>query len=791
MGNNKDESSLTRLKKGLKEVIATTNNIKNFTGADVAVKTLKQLGIKVMWGIPGDVTAFFEALSREPGIEFIAVRHEQEGAFAAQGQAIVTGKPAVVYGSLGPGATNLTTGVANAYQDRTPMIVLVDQLKKEQAQDGFHQYIDLTTLFTPICKKVIEVDAAENISKALREAYQVAMEAKNGPVVVILREDVLTESVDSYGLEKALNIPSTLAKKKKPIEPAVKEVKDIISKSKSMVAILGPEILKQDAGPEVQQFLEKANIPFFTTFMAKGVITEGHPLCLGAISRHFESVYSKIFSDTDTILTIGFDPIEGVKPSIWEKGRDKKVVHIDEASLPIRSLFKPDVEVTVPLKEFFSGLNRQEFPAQKVTVDLQQLREDIKKLFIAGSQKTAYIIGIMEKLRYYLPENAIVVSDVGNHKQFVGVSFEGDKPVIFPNGLSSIGFALSASMGMKKALKERPVIAVHGDGGFLLNSQAMETIKRQNLGVIVLLLEDESYGMIRSKQAGAAGINVGVTFSNPDFKKLTESFGWDYRKAENLGELEKILLSITGNTHESFNVANPTVIHMPVSYEYDPAKPSQNPLVEEENKIRELVRYFVGAFSKRPDLGAEPAGDQETTSNSRETNLLIREFLRKSGKMDWSIVEDLSSFRFEGRMKKYPGLQAVRTEMVIRYLLEFFDIDFLVDQMTKEHVIARPNPEGPSFDWTSLIYRVAEYPEVLTSEKVDFLAGTMHHTDKKVISRLIGLSKDDPALFLDFMAHVWLRCQGREWIFYFTKTYCPDFWVSQAKDEQKTLKSDL
>ena len=203
--------------------------------------------------------------------------------------------------------------------------------------------------------------------------------------------------------------------------------------------------------------------------------------------------------------------------------------------------------------------------------------------------------------------------------------FSGEFPVVFPNGLSSIGFALSASMGMKKALNDRVVVAIHGDGGFLLNCQAMETIRRQGLKVIVVLLTDEAYGMIRSKQRKAETVEVGVGFSNPDFEQLSRSFGWDYFKAGDIDQFEKVLLSLSKN---NFDIHAPTVIHLPISYDDFDKKADVSPIAYEESRIREMARYFVDEFSRRKGT-LSPANDTSELEKDRaETQLLIREFLR-------------------------------------------------------------------------------------------------------------------------------------------------------------------
>lgn len=765
------------------------------SGAEIVVHIMKDLGLKTIWGLPGDMTAFQNAIYQTKGeIEFIPVRHEQQGGFAAQGFAI--GKmllgdnqnPGVVYVSLGPGATNLPTPVANAFQDNTPMIVLVDQLSKEQSVARYHQYVNLKELFggdsayaRGIAKKVIEVEDARDLPAIMSQAYALAVAEQPGPVVIILREDILQQEVP---LEE-LRMETVKPKEKKSDDELTRLAQQLttaIESSKFSVAILGSALVRQDVGKEVQAFLERNNIPFFTTLMAKGVIPENHPLCLGPINRHLFAAYKDLFEQADTIVTIGFDIVEGVKPSVWEANGKKRVIHIDEVPTPLPQIFKPDIEIVAPLKRLFKAENKLNgVKKQKIPVSLDHIRERIRERFIGNSEKTRYIARLIEVLRESLPEEVVCVSDVGNHKQLFGLLFPALTPAITFNGLSAIGAALPVSMGIQKANPEATVVAFHGDGGFLLNSPAMQTAKEQGLPIIVVLLDDSAYGMIKTRQVRSFKGAVGVDYTNPDFSQLAKAYGWDYWTPTEDGEpairsLEHFLLSLAETRAPKIKLKprqKPLLIHLPIQYEHSKAKKSESPLSEEEKKIRELVRYFVQEFSKRTELRENGKVQNETDDDLAELRLLIKENLRLDGKSPMAEVFDVSEFPFLGRMGKYPSIQAVRTEMVIRYLLKYFDIDFLVSQMQNNNVAVRWPGNGPVFDWVSLVYRIGEFPDVLTYMKANFLGDVIAHTDPQVLDNLIKQSNFRPGLFLEFMVYAWCRCQGGEWLFNFARQYVP------------------
>lgn len=762
------------------------------TGAEIVVQMLQAYGLNTIWGLPGDVTEFQKAVHETDGaIEFIPVRHEQQGGFSAQGFAI--GKtllgdntqPGVVYASLGPGATNIPTPVANAFQDNTPMIVLVDQLPKGQTVTRYHQYIDLKELFggdsayeRGISKKVYQVEDARYLPDIMAQAYSLAIAEQPGPVVVILREDILQQKIPFEQLTSPAAKPKPPTQKS-DIPAQIQQLHEELASSKFTVAILGPALVRQQAGKEVQQFLQRHNIPFFTTLMAKGIVPETNPLSLGPINRHLLSAYKDLFEKADTVLTIGFDIVEGVKPSVWEATGKKRVIHVDEVASTLPQVFNPDREFVVPLKLFFQEENKTAAPEeQTIPISLDHLRENIRDRFIANSDKTRYIARILEALRQSLPEDVVLISDVGNHKQLVGLFFTALSPAVTFNGLSAIGAALPVSIGIQKAMPNATVVAVHGDGGFLLNSPAMQTARDQNLPVIVVLFDDNAYGMIKTKQMRSFGGTVAVDLSNPDFNQLAQAYGWDYWTPKEPGEagiraLEQFLFSLTDNSSATalMHRENPLLIHIPVEYEHKKAKESDIALGEEDKKIRALVRYLVEEYAKRPELRKSGRVKNETEDDLEELRLLIKENLRLDGKTSMAEIFDVSQFPFIGRMGKYPSIQSVRTEMVLLYLLEYFNIDFLTNQIYNDSIVVRWPNNGPVFDWVSLIYRIGEFPTILTYMKAKFLKEVLQHTDPLVLQKLIQKAETNPNLLLEFMVYAWCRCQGGEWLFNFARRH--------------------
>lgn len=530
------------------------------TGAQLLVRKLELMGVKDIFGIPGDVTYFFEAISKS-SIRFFTVRHEQAGGFMADVYGRLADRPGVCYGSLGPGATNLTTSVANAYQDRSPVVVLLDQVKTKDFHQNYHQFIDLEHLFAPITKEVLIVKKAEDIPLLVERAFETAVKEKAGPVALILPEDILGAPVPEE-MVKALPVHKKIEPYLGVSREQLNALYEEFSKSRFCICLVGEEVVRGKAHQELLRFIEAYNLPVLTTFMAKGAISEKHPLSLGTISRHFKPILEHVFKDADLILCIGYDYIEGIKPEIWEVGRKKRVVNVDSTVNFIPEFYKPDLEIVTNIRAFLAEMANLANGKQQIPIRMDALREEKNNLFKKKSPETERICAILEVVRGSIAEDDILISDVGLHKQFVGLGFQAyrEKTVLFTNGLSAMGFALPGAMGAKTVFPEKNIVVVCGDGGFLMNIQDLITSKQEKLPVIVILFVDGHYGLIRWKQRQMFGSDCGVTITNPDFELLARSFGASYSAAQTPDEFKKSFEQALKSTCSS-------IIAVPVNYD--------------------------------------------------------------------------------------------------------------------------------------------------------------------------------------------------------------------------------
>lgn len=540
-------------------------------GAELLVDTLAAHGVRHAFGIPGDEVFMFDALRRSR-LDFVVARHEQGAAFMADVYARVSGRPGVCFSTLGPGATNLVTGVANAFLDRSPVIAISDQVPTDRLLDGAHQYLDLEALFGPITKWRATLKDGHAIPCAVADAFRCAMTERKGPVHLTLPADVLA---------RAVSAPAGAAAQRPPVNgrdhpPAglngtaadVEQLLALLQMAEAPIAIVGNLPTRARANAELIALVEAFQLPVFTTYMGKGAVPEDHPLSLGVLSRHAGQSLSTIFEPADLVLTIGFDPVEGVSPALWSVGRAKRTVALgtqtdgDEAGMPA------DLHVTGDLKALLTELvTRQNGrTSQPCWLDAAAVRTQIRQRLRgqpAAGDGAMRPQAVVDTIRQVVDPSAIIVGDVGLNKYAVGLCFEAREPgtVIFSNGLSALGFALPGAIGARLARPEAQVIAVAGDGGFLMNVQELETAVRRALPVVAIVLRDDSYGLIKRMQEKQFGCSFGVELGNPDLPALARSFGAAGVRVTRPDELAEAL---TG----ALTAEQPTVIDIPVCYDH-------------------------------------------------------------------------------------------------------------------------------------------------------------------------------------------------------------------------------
>jgi acetolactate synthase I/II/III large subunit len=529
--------------------------------SDVFVECLEAEGVKHVFGIPGEETLDLnESLSRS-SIEFIPVRHEQGGAYMADVHGRLTGRAGVCLGTLGPGALNLVTAVADAFLDRAPLVALTGQGDLERMHKESHQYIDLLRVMRPITKWNARLADPAIIPEVVRKAFKLAEGEKPGATHIELPEDVMADEIDAEPLPRRRQV--------RP-EPAARELlraADLIRGAINPVALAGNGVVRAGAAPALREFVRATGIPVAETFMGKGLLPPDNPKALGSIGLQSGDYMMAGFDEADVVLAIGYDLVEH-SPEHWNPGRDKKVICIDSVPAEIDAYFMPEVELVGDIYHVLARLGEEcrHVPHHGGS---NKLREVVLGRFEQAKDDDAFPVQpprALFEIRKALGREDILISDVGLHKLWIGRMFPAYEPntVLIANGLAGMGFAVPAAVAAKLVHPNRRVVTVNGDGGFLMNAQELETAVRIKTPFVNVIWENNQYGSIVWKQDKKFGAHFGTDFTNPDFVKLAEGFGipgWRCGSADEFGE--RLAHALTLDV--------PSLIVLPIDYSIDVA----------------------------------------------------------------------------------------------------------------------------------------------------------------------------------------------------------------------------
>ena len=529
--------------------------------SDLLVQCLEAEGVTHVFGIPGEETLDVnESLSRS-SITFVPVRHEQAGAFMADAYGRLTGRAGVCLATLGPGATNLVTGVADAFLDRAPMVALTGQSALERMHKESHQYIDVLSLMRPITKWNARVSDPGIVPEVVRKAFKLAEAEKPGSTHVELPEDVM--ALPAVG-EPLLRTEPTHP------EPSWDEVQraiELIAQAEHPVVLAGYGVVRQGATPALRAFARGTGIAVATTFMAKGLLDPDDEGSLGAVGLQTGDYRMAGFDEADLVITVGYDLVEHA-PFHWNPNRDKEIVCVDTLPAEIDADFVPALELVGDISRSLAMLAERCGPA-RTTGGSDTLRRAVQERFLAAANDPEQPLQpprVLYEIRRALGRKDILVSDVGLHKLWIGRMFPAYEPntVLIANGLAGMGFALPAAIAAKLAKPDRRVVAVSGDGGFLMNVQELETAVRLGTAVTNVVWEDGGFGSIRWRQDRRYGHHFGTEFGNPDLVQLASSFGIPAWRCETASELARRL-------EEALRLAGPSVISLPIDYTPDVA----------------------------------------------------------------------------------------------------------------------------------------------------------------------------------------------------------------------------
>ena len=498
--------------------------------SDLMVKSLEAEGIEYIFGVPGEENAdFMMSLEKSDKIKFILTRHEQGAAFMAEIYGRLTGNPAGCLGTLGPGATNLITGVADSNMDRAPMLVLTGQGSTSRLHKESHQIMNVVDMFKPVTKWATTIYNADTIPEIVRKAVRLARTEKPGAVHIELPEDIAKVDTDKVPLEPRRFRRSVTADK------IVDSAFDLISKAKKPVIIAGNGAIRRRASKQLRDLCETTGIGVLSTFMAKGAVDMDADYCLYTVGLGRKDLPTIAIDEADLVITLGFDMVE-YHPKLWNPNQDKTIIHADFLPAEIDEHYHPEVELVGDLAHTLWMLNERLNSAGAPDFDLayqSDLRTKMKAEWAMHAEDdTKGSIRPQKMLwdaREVLGPKDILLSDVGAHKMWIARHFHCNEPntCLIPNGFCSMGFALPGAIAASMVYPQQKILGISGDAGFLMNVQEMETAKRLNSNLVMLVWEDHAYGLIAWKQEDEFGRHTELSFGNPDWLKLAESFGWN------------------------------------------------------------------------------------------------------------------------------------------------------------------------------------------------------------------------------------------------------------------------
>ena len=526
--------------------------------AELLVQCLENEGVEYLFGLPGEENLHILEALRNSSIQFITTRHEQGAAFMADVYGRLTGKAGVCLSTLGPGATNLMTGVADANLDGAPLVAITGQVGTDRMHIESHQYLDLVAMFAPVTKWNTQIVRPHNTPEIIRKAFKVAQSEKPGAVHIDLPENIAAMPVTGQPLRR--DDREKIYASYRSINAAAAA----ISKAKNPIVLAGNGIIRGNASEALTEFITQLNIPVANTFMGKGAIPYTHPLSIWTIGLQQRDLISCAFDSADLVIAVGYDLIE-YSPKKWNPEGKIPIVHIGINPAEIDSSYIPIVEVVGDISDSLMDIMKRTDRDGKSTPSAVKLRQEIREDYEQYAQDEGFPIKpqkIIYDLRQVMGPEDIVISDVGAHKMWMARHYHCDCPntCIISNGFAAMGIAIPGAMAAKLVHPDKKVVAVTGDGGFMMNCQELETALRAKTPFVTLIFNDDGYGLIEWKQINQFGHSSFIDFGNPDFVKFAESMGLKGYRVESAADLIPTL-------KEALAQDVPAVIDCPVDYQ--------------------------------------------------------------------------------------------------------------------------------------------------------------------------------------------------------------------------------
>jgi acetolactate synthase-1/2/3 large subunit len=525
--------------------------------AELLVQCLENEGVEYVFGLPGEENLHvLEALKRS-SIQFITTRHEQGAAFMADVYGRLTGKAGVCLSTLGPGATNLMTGVADANLDGAPLVAITGQVGTDRMHIESHQYLDLVAMFAPVTKWNKQIVRPSITPELVRKAFQVAQTEKPGATHIDLPENIAAMAVEGKPLAQG-SMEKTYASFRSLNAAAM-----AISKAQNPLILAGNGTIRAKASEALTEFATVLNIPVANTFMGKGAIPYTHPLALWTVGLQQRDLISCAFDRSDLVIAVGYDLIE-YSPKRWNLEGNIPVIHIGMTHAEIDSSYSPLAEIIGDISDSLLELVRRTDRTSKHTPIAAKIRPEIVTEYERYAHDEGFPVKpqkIIYDLRQVMAPEDIVISDVGAHKMWMARHYHCDCPntCLISNGFAAMGIAIPGALAAKLVHPDKKVVAVTGDGGFMMNCQELETALRVGNPFVTLIFNDNGYGLIEWKQINQFGESSFVKFGNPDFVKFAESMGLKGYRVSSAADLVPIL-------KEALAQEVPAVIDCPVDY---------------------------------------------------------------------------------------------------------------------------------------------------------------------------------------------------------------------------------
>ncbi|PHR93172.1 MAG: acetolactate synthase large subunit [Robiginitomaculum sp.] len=526
--------------------------------SDVFIEALEEEGVEYIFGIPGEENLdMLDSLSRSTKIKLILTRHEQAAGFMAATYGRFTGKTGVCMSTLGPGATNFVTAAAYAQLGGMPMLMITGQKPVKKSKQGRFQILDVVDMMGPVTKYTHQIVSADNIPSRVREAVRIAEEEKPGAVHLELPEDIADEQTNERPMK-----PSRV---RRPV-PEDKSIKDAIAKieaARSPIIVIGAGANRKLTGKMLTQFIEQTGIPFVTTQLGKGVVDERHPLFMGCAALSAGDFVHRAIDAADLILNIGHDVIE--KPPFFMNTDGAEVIHVSFNTAEVDPVYFPQIEVIGDIANavwrFCEEIKVQESWDFSRMMKVRKAGAEHETQGQDDARYPIYPQKLVADIRKVMPDNGIICLDNGVYKIWFARNYKAYRPntVLLDNALATMGAGLPSAMAAHLVHPDRKVMAICGDGGFMMNSQEMETAVRLKMNLVVLILNDNSFGMIRWKQANMGFKDWGLEYGNPDFVKYAESYGAHGHFVNSSEELPALL-------EKCLNAKGVHLIECPVDY---------------------------------------------------------------------------------------------------------------------------------------------------------------------------------------------------------------------------------